>query len=370
MFVCGDVMTGRGIDQILANPSDPRLLESYVGSAIEYVELAESVSGRIPRHVAFDYVWGDAALAWNRVLPDARIINLETAVTTSSEADLRKDIHYRMHPANVACLQYAQIDCCVLANNHVLDWGRQGLEETLKTLHAAGLRTAGAGSSEREASSPVAVDVPGGRVLVYGYAFPSSGVPSAWRATRMHAGVNWLADISTRSVESIARKIERDRRPGDLVVASLHWGGNWGYGISAAERQFAHRLIDTAGVALVHGHSSHHPKGIEVYQRKVILYGCGDLLNDYEGIRGYESFRPPLALMYFPMLEAESGDLLRLTLVPVRTRRFRISATSTEESAWLATRMDRESRKLGSRVTLQRDRTLEVAWTDGASQAS
>ena len=121
LFVCGDVMTGRGIDQILPRPSDPRLFEPCVSSAVEYVKLAERVAGPIPRRVPFDYVWGDALRELEHARPDVRIVNLETAVTTSSEASPDKSIHYRMHPDNIQCLTVARIDCCILANNHVLD---------------------------------------------------------------------------------------------------------------------------------------------------------------------------------------------------------------------------------------------------------
>lgn len=362
LLLSGDVMTGRGIDQILPSPSDPRLFEPCVRSAVEYVQLAERVSGPIPRRATFDYVWGDASEIWSLHKPDARIINLETAVTASQDADPDKDIHYRMHPANVPCLTTAGIDCCVLANNHVLDWGRRGLEDTLSTLHAAGIRTAGAGRNEAEASSPAVIAIAHGRLLVYGVAFSSSGVPEAWRATRNGVGVNWLPDLSRGSVERIGQWIEHDRRRGDLVVVSLHWGGNWGYGISPSEHEFAHSLIDSAGVDLVHGHSSHHPKGIEVYRGKAVLYGCGDLLNDYEGIQGHESFRPELALMYFPAIETRSGEVAALTLEPVRIKRFQLQKASAEETAWLAAMMDRECRRLGSCTVGHRNGPLVVDW--------
>lgn len=363
LFVCGDVMTGRGIDQMLPNPSDPRLFEPVVSSALEYVKLAESLNGPIGRPVGLDYVWGDALGELERLRPAARIVNLETAVTVSRDAWPDKGIHYRMHPANVPCLTAAGIDCCVLANNHVLDWGRSGLEETLVTLHGAGIRTAGAGHDENEALSPAVITASATtRILVYGFAFQSSGVPREWRATRERAGVAWIERSSPGIVEEIGRRISRDRRSGDIVIASLHWGGNWGYTVSKSDREFAHRLIDTAGVDLVHGHSSHHPKGIEVYQRKAILYGCGDLLNDYEGIAGYDAFRGELALMYFPKLGADTGDLLELTMVPTHTRRFRINRASTEDARWLQERMDRECTKLGARVARRADGTLSLEW--------
>src|SRR4029453_6689562 len=122
-FLCGDVMTGRGIDQILPHPSRPQLFEPYVRSAVEYVNLAERANGPIARPVDYAYVWGDALAELERVRPDARIVNLETAVTASDDAWSGKGIHYRMHPANVSCLTVAKLDCCCLANNHVLDWG-------------------------------------------------------------------------------------------------------------------------------------------------------------------------------------------------------------------------------------------------------
>lgn len=368
LFLSGDVMTGRGIDQILPNPSDPRLFEPWVKSAIDYVELAERASGAIARGVAFDYVWGEANEIWSLEKPDARIINLETAITTSEDADPDKAIHYRMHPANVPCLTVAGIDCCVLANNHVLDWGRRGLKDTLSAVHAAGIATTGAGQTEAEASSPAVIAIPRGRLLVYGFGFLSSGVPRAWRAMRAEAGINWLADPSTRSVDAVRQQLERDRRSGDLVIVSLHWGGNWGYGISPSEREFAHRLIDSVGVDLVHGHSSHHPKGIEVYRGKTILYGCGDLLNDYEGIQGHESFRPELGLMYFPVIDTTGGELVALTLVPVRTRRFRLQKASVEETTWLATVMDRECRKLGACGVRHRDGALVLDWAQRSAE--
>jgi poly-gamma-glutamate capsule biosynthesis protein CapA/YwtB (metallophosphatase superfamily) len=138
LFLCGDVMTGRGIDQILPHPGKPRLFEACVHSALGYVQLAEEKNGPIARPVDFAYPWGDALDAWRRAAPDLRIVNLETAVTTSDDAWPGKGIHYRMHPANLPCLAAARIDCCVLANNHVMDWGGQGLKETLCSLRGAG----------------------------------------------------------------------------------------------------------------------------------------------------------------------------------------------------------------------------------------
>jgi poly-gamma-glutamate synthesis protein (capsule biosynthesis protein) len=143
LFLAGDVMTGRGIDQALPHPSQPRIHEGFMTSALGYLELAERASGRIPRPVGFSYVWGDALDELARRSPDLRIVNLETSITTSDEP-WPKGINYRMHPSNAPCLRAAGLDLCVLANNHVLDWGVAGLLETLETLKGAGIACAGA----------------------------------------------------------------------------------------------------------------------------------------------------------------------------------------------------------------------------------
>jgi len=74
--------------------------------------------------------------------------------------------------------------------------------------------------------------------------------------------------------------VQAIKRPGNIVLVSIHWSGNWGHDIPHEQRALAHDLIRKAGVDLVHGHSSHHPKAIEVYRGKLIRYGCGDLIND------------------------------------------------------------------------------------------
>ena len=363
LFLCGDVMTGRGIDQVLAHPSKPHLHEQYVRSALDYVEIAERASGPIARPVTPEYIWGGALAELERVRPDARIVNLETAVTTAEDAWPGKAVHYRMHPANVSCLTAARIDCCVLANNHVLDWGYDGLAETLATLRAAGIRTVGAGRDETEAAAPATIDLSDGRrVVVFAFGTASAGVPDDWAATAGRAGVNLLSDFSREAAERVARQVLAVKRAGDVIVVSLHWGSNWGYAVPRAQREFAHRLIDTAGVDVVHGHSSHHPKGIEVHGDRLVLYGCGDFLNDYEGIGGYEGFRPDLALMYFPTLDAQTGNLTRLLLTPTRIRHFRVNRARGDEARWLEEMLNREAGGLGSSVERLADDTLALNW--------
>ena len=356
-------MTGRGIDQVLPHPSKPHLHEPYVQSALDYVRLAEAANGPIPRPVDFSYIWGDALEELRRTAPDLRLVNLETSVTTSDDWVSGKGIHYRMNPANVLCITAARIDCCVLANNHVLDLGRAGLAQTLQTLRKAKLKTAGAAGDLASAQNPAVMEIPGkGRVLVFAFGATTSGIPEDWAANDDHGGVVLLPDLGEETVSRIARRVAALKRPRDVVVASIHWGDNWGYEVPRDHRDFAHNLIDQAAVDILHGHSSHHPKGIEVYKGKPILYGCGDFLNDYEGIGGYEEFRSHLVLMYLPTIESSSGNLLRFHMKPFEIKRFRLHRASTQDAEWSRGVLDRESAALGAQVSLGADNTLALKW--------
>jgi poly-gamma-glutamate synthesis protein (capsule biosynthesis protein) len=143
-----------------------------------------------------------------------------------------------------------------------------------------------------------------------------------------------LPDLSARTADALAARVLALKGAADTVVVSVHWGPNWGYEVAAEERSFARRLVDAGAADLVHGHSSHHPRPLEIYRDRLILYGCGDFLNDYEGIAGHESFRPELTLMYFPVLE--QGRLAHLSLSAMRIRRFRLQRASGDEADWLA----------------------------------
>lgn len=351
--LAGDVMLGRGIDQILPHPSPDILYEGYAKSALLYVSLAEKRNGAVPRPVPYDYVWGDMIADLASRNPDVRIVNLETAVTRSGAYAASKGIHYRLNPANLPVLHAAGIDCCVLANNHVLDWGQEGLLETLDALAVGNVKVAGAGRNDAEAEAPAILPVAGkGRVLVYAFGCPSSGVPMNWAATASRPGVRLLDVHHSGEVERIAGQIARDRQPGDIVIASIHWGPNWGYEVEDADQDFAHRLIDEAQVDVVHGHSSHHPKGIEFYRNRPILYGCGDLINDYEGISGEETYRPDLVLLTLLSIAAD-GACCGLEMLPYRLAQFRLNRADDMESKWLGDRMDRVCGEFGCRVTVE-----------------
>jgi poly-gamma-glutamate synthesis protein (capsule biosynthesis protein) len=315
--------------------------------------------------MTFTAVWGDAKAELDRQAPDVRVINLETAITASEDYWGGKGINYRMSPANVEVLSAAGIDVVALANNHVLDWGHSGLAETVTTLSTLNIAYAGAGENRNKAEAPAIVNIEGkARVIVFSFATETSGVPHAWAAMEDRAGVNLLPGLSGDTVKRIQNQILRVKKRGDIVIASIHWGPNWGYDISVDEMWFSHSLIDEAGVDVIHGHSAHHVKAIEVHAGKLILYRCGDFLNDYEGISRYEAFRSDLGLMYFARIDQETGRLLSLDMTPTRVRQFRVNRASSADIAWIAAVLNREGSRYGTGVTVADDNRLLLTWKE------
>jgi poly-gamma-glutamate synthesis protein (capsule biosynthesis protein) len=282
-----------------------------------------------------------------------------------------KPIHYRMNPGNIFCLTAANIDICAVANNHVLDWGYEGLKDTLQNLRKVNINFSGGGDNLSEAESPVIRKIPGkGRVVLFSYCSITSGVPLSWRAEENKPGVNLITDLSAQTIQRIDDKIKEVKEKDDIVIFSIHWGSNWGYEIPDEQRRFAHELIDKAGVDIIHGHSSHHPRSLEVYKDKLILYGTGDLINDYEGIARSKGFRitlnklknfrkyfrirrrkkfmGELVLMYFVTVEASSGKLQNLKLVPMKIKNFRLNFPHKEEAEWMMNRLNFINKKFNS----------------------
>jgi poly-gamma-glutamate capsule biosynthesis protein CapA/YwtB (metallophosphatase superfamily) len=225
IFLCGDVMTGRGIDQILPHPGDPTLREP-MADARSYVIRAEEVSGPIPRPADFSWPWGEALALVDEFAPDFRLINLETTITADGEFAPGKSVHYRMHPDNLACLTAIRPDACALANNHILDFGRRGLLDTLEALSGADIKHVGAGLDSEHAIRPAIVTLPDGHhVVIASGGTESSGIPRRWAAmTGARAGVAFIPNLFNRTAAEIADRVLALKQPGDITIVSLHWG--------------------------------------------------------------------------------------------------------------------------------------------------
>jgi poly-gamma-glutamate synthesis protein (capsule biosynthesis protein) len=332
LLLCGDVMTGQGIAPLLP----PASADAYrsVRSALDYVHDAESAARparsdpapgeALPRPVCFDYAWGDALPLLRRAAPDLRLANLEACITARGTPS-SVPVHARLSPQQLPALAAIGVQGVVLAGPHALDWGPHGLHDTLASLRQAGIAGIGAGLDRAEAAQEAQWLLPGRarvRLLAYGHA--SCGLPPSAAADDRRPGINWLRDLDQSAIAAIAARVDAHRQQGDIVVVPLHWGAQWGYEVPEEQRRFARALVEAAGVDLVWGQASRHPRPIEVYRGRLILYGVGTFLKDAGVATGHEQLRPELAALYLPRL-APDGSLREFRLLPLRVHLFRLN---------------------------------------------
>lgn len=313
--LAGDVMIGRGVDKAIAQKG-------------------------------YDYPWGD-------VLPllrstDLNIVNLETALTYSSEA-VPKTFNFKATPDKVETLVRARITAVSLANNHILDFGEAGLLETLRTLRAAGIHYAGAGVHEAEARRPALVTRNGFSLGLLSF---TDNEPN-WIAGPHRPGTAYIDIDQGRDRQLVLEAMERLRLAVDLVVVSLHWGPNMRDEPPPSFISFAHQLVDH-GAGIVHGHSAHIFQGMEIYHQGLILYDTGDFVDDY---MVHPAVRNDLS--FFFLVELSKNRLEGLRLVPVLISQYAVHKASGSEARWALQRMQERSAPFGTLLTS--DGTVSVA---------
>eukprot|EP00457_Paulinella_chromatophora_P006725 gb/GEZN01006744.1/.p1 GENE.gb/GEZN01006744.1/~~gb/GEZN01006744.1/.p1 ORF type:complete len:455 (-),score=50.92 gb/GEZN01006744.1/:155-1519(-) len=382
----GDNMLGRGVQLTLPVQSqgDAHIRDScpawyYLQQALHRSSIEtqwQVVEGLRIRNKDGNYTWGDLLSLKLDPAPHLRLLNLETAVTADiSDPWPLKGINYHLHSENLKPLFSSLARCShelkaeaatapmptviVFSNNHVLDFGRRAfLQESLPALRALEPRvmSVGAGTNITQAQSPVTVTCGSNKVLVNILAFSAecSGTPRDWGASDSRAGLVWLPGLTSNHnvlaalniiSKAVGQRIKNSQEHGAILIVSIHWGPNWAYRGARTEesdgqpyrRMLARKLVAELGVDMIYGHSSHHIRGMETYQDKLIIYGAGDFINDYEGFKnpGDEAYCHAGALFVVDLNE-KSGKLEYLELIPTYMDQLslRVATGTTETKLW------------------------------------
>jgi poly-gamma-glutamate synthesis protein (capsule biosynthesis protein) len=197
---------------------------------------------------------------------DMAMVNLECPVTTRG-TKVEKPFNFRMNPRFLSPLVEAGIDVVNIANNHIYDYGREGLFDTISYLDSVGIRHVGAGRNVDEARRPVIYSAGGKRIGILGY-YGGGEAPPAIVAADIRA---------LRTKDSV-----------DFVVVNLHWGTEKESVPDGAQRAFAHAVID-AGADAVIGHHPHVLQGIELYRKGIIVYSLGNFVFGGNGRDTYDT---------------------------------------------------------------------------------
>lgn len=341
-------MLGRLIDQLFLQhvdePSEARIAESFRRSNAGLTHYEP----RTP---------------WGNTLPllhsaDLNILNLETSATTHPMKWPDKVFNYRMHPENIAAIQAARINYAGLANNHTLDFCEPGLLETVRTVKKAGIAFAGAGETREEATRPAILKLPSSdqdqdhEIHIWA----ASDHPRDWARVPNFHFIDYTQKTRDRLKELITTSTPTAPA---LKVFSVHWGPNYSWQPAREIRDLAHFLIDSCGVDIIHGHSSHHVQGVERYKGKLIIYGCGDFVDDYALTPEY---RNDISGIWQVTVEETAGRdggrglrLKRLDLYPTKIDRFTAKRLTGDEpdSDWVRQRIKTLSTELGTTVELE-----------------
>jgi len=216
------------------------------------------------------YPWGDMLETLKQ--HEVNIINLETTLTQHVKK-IPKVFNFRADPDKIESLTEASIDLVCLANNHIRDFGDEGLIETIEVLDKAKIKHVGAGLTLQDARRPVVIEKNGIKIGVIGWTDNESG----WKAGENKPGSNY---IEVGDIASIKECIKEVREKVDILIVTMHWGPNNRPRPTQDFQAFAHDMID-AGIDILHGHSAHIFQGVEVYKGKLIMYDTGDFVDDY-----------------------------------------------------------------------------------------
>ncbi|NTW14635.1 MAG: CapA family protein [Candidatus Moranbacteria bacterium] len=195
---------------------------------------------------------------------DLVMVNCETAITDRGVIQ-PKEFNFRMKPELVAAFTQNGISLVTIANNHVCDYGKVGLEDTISYLDRAGIGHVGAGMNLTEARKPVWRMIKGKR-----FAFLAYGNYSSATADRY--------GVAYRDPSYVVADIRSAKKMGaDYVVVNFHWGAERAKSPSLSDKGIAHAAVD-AGADIVVGHHPHVLQPVEIYRGKIIAYSLGNFV--------------------------------------------------------------------------------------------
>ncbi|MCB2213194.1 CapA family protein [bacterium] len=230
---------------------------------------------------------------------DLVVGNLENPVTPVDEPYLEKTFYLKAEPGVTQGLYNANIRAVTLANNHILDYGVQGLRDTMAELDGTGIQHFGAGMNKTEALQEAAFEFNGQTVALLGF---SATFPEEFWASDTSAGTAFPYE------QDLIRKVDECAAAYDIVVTVFHWGAEKRETPKDYQVDLAHLCIDH-GADFVVGHHPHVPQGIEIYKDTPIFYSLGNF--------AFASYSETAKVGLIADITFEDGKVSEARVVPV-----------------------------------------------------
>lgn len=313
------------------------------------VMLGRLVNG-ILKHNPPPYPWGNTLPIISQA--DIKICNLECVIAGIGKPWPTKAFHFQTDPKNVQVLNIANFSPIAIANNHILDFGPEALEQMTNILKKESINFAGAGADITEASMPALEDGEGNYVGLIAF---SDNMPQ-WEAKESKPGIFFVpVDLKNKKAKKLLGLVQKTRDDVKILIVSAHWGPNFGYQPLKEHIEFAHALID-AGADIIFGHSPHVFEGIEIYKKRPILYGTGDFIDDYavdEVEKNDESF--------IFIVETKNQKITNLELYPTIIENCQANLAKNERAGKIAKKMQKLCQDFKTQAVWQeKRRTLSI----------
>lgn len=250
---------------------------------------------------------------------DGVICNLETTITNSNQK-APKTFNFKLNPIYKEALKKGKIKYVSIANNHILDYGEKGMNDTINNLDSLSIKHAGADKNYEKASSYSILEL---KDIKIGFLSLSDHY-NEWKANKNKAGI-WYINIESgynSEWDKVEEKIKQLKNKVDFVVVSLHWNYNYVSNIKTSYVDFAHKLID-AGVNIIHGHSPHHILPIEKYKNGLIFYSLGAYIDDY----AVNEWRNDLSFIAELTLNRDKD--INMKIIPIKIKNMKITTSLT-----------------------------------------
>lgn len=294
------------------------------------------------RDPGFD-IWGNTRAVTDTA--DIFSANLETTITRSDVKWPDKRFNYRMLPQFTQKLVDGNLNFVSIANNHILDYRKQGLVDTKRFLGEYEIFNTGAGLNLGQASSAMVLRVAkSGLTLKIGFLCATDHY-KAWAAGKINYGV-WYIDVENwPDVDSfdVLERVREVRQKCDVLVFSVHFGPNYTGRPTEGMVRFAHDLVKE-GVDIVQGHSAHHVLPMECLEREIdyelgirtgkglICYSLGDLIDDYAVNKKYRNDLGVLCTV-----DIDKNLKKKVTVFPTKIERFQVNLLDSHKAEYQLT---------------------------------
>lgn len=268
---------------------------------------------------------------------DITLGNLECPITAGGTPALKRPIiTFKANPENVLAIKKAGFDVLNLANNHTMDYGTEGMVNTMNILRDAGINFIGAGSNYKEARKPLYIQDKGCKIGFLGYSvFPPEG----------YISLRDRPDVAKVDVEALEDEVKSAKKNCDFLIVSFHWGKEYEFYAGKMQKNLAHTAIDSGGDIII-GHHPHVLQGVEEYEGRLIFYSLGNFVFDRQLQNGTDE-------TVIANFKIRDKKLEGVQIIPVRIRNCQPYVAGGREADYILERLKMYSDGMNTKIHIR-----------------